>query len=109
MEAERLHGRSRPASPALRNPGPGDACRGWWSGSRGVEAGFSVFDDAADVVQRLFRQAGIFVCQKAGWCRSSPETCGSAYGTVIAEHRFWHKGRGLTEAVEPHYARDIFL
>ncbi len=75
--------------------------------AEGVD-GFGVFDDAADVVQRLFRQAGIFVAREQVGAVLRQRHVAVHTGTVIAEHRFWHKGRGLTEAVS-HVMHDIFV
>ena len=58
-----------------------------------------MFDYAADVVQRLLRQTRVFVTGEQVYAVLGQGHVAVHTGTVIAEHRFWHKGRGLTEAV----------
>ena len=67
-----------------------------------------MFDYAANVVQCLFRQTCVFVASKQVDAVFRQRHVAVHTGTVITEHRFWHKGRGLTETVR-HVVHDIFV
>ena len=58
-----------------------------------------MFDNAADVVQRLLRQTRIFVTGEQVYAVLGQGHVAVHAGTVIAKHWFWHKGRSFTEAV----------
>ncbi len=69
---------------------------------------FCVFDYAANVVQGFFRQASIFVAREQVGTVLRQRHVAVHAGAVIAEHRFWHKGRGFAEAVR-NVVHDIFV
>ncbi|CCJ90552.1 Glutamine synthetase (glnA) gene and ORF1 [Cronobacter turicensis 564] len=69
---------------------------------------FSVFDYAADVVQRLLRETGVFVAREQVGAVFGQRHVAVHTGAVIAEHRFRHKGRGFAEAVRD-VMHDIFV
>ena len=69
---------------------------------------FRVFDYAANVVQRLFRQTCVFVASKQVNAVFRQRHVAVHTGTVITEHRFWHKGRSFTEAVR-YVVHNIFV
>ena len=58
-----------------------------------------MLDNAADVVQRLLRQARVFVAGEQVYAVLGQGHVAVHAGTVIAKHWFWHEGRGFTETV----------
>lgn len=76
-------------------------------GLAGVDR-FSVLDYTADVEQRLLRQTRIFVAREQVYAVLGRGHVAVHTGTVITEHRFWHKGRGFTETVR-NVVHDVFV
>ncbi|MNR27615.1 hypothetical protein D3C85_1448960 [compost metagenome] len=58
-----------------------------------------MLDDTTDVEQRLLGQTRIFVAREQVGTVLGQRHVAVHTGTVIAEHRFWHEGRGFAEAV----------
>ena len=58
-----------------------------------------MFDNTADVVQRLLRQTRVFVAREQVGAVLGQGHVAVHAGTVVAEHGFWHEGRGFTETV----------
>ena len=67
-----------------------------------------MFDYAANIVQRLLRQTCVFVACEQVDAVFRQRHVAVHTGAVITEHRFWHKGRGFTEAVR-YVVHNIFV
>lgn len=67
-----------------------------------------MFDYTTDVEQRLLGQTCILVTGEQVYAVLGQRHVAVHTGTVIAEHRFWHKGRRFTEAVRD-VVNDVFV